>query len=83
MGAASRSLDTELEGSLLPGQLLPLGEGEELLLALEVLSFSTSCFTKPPFLPVKVIFLSKIIYEWKTVCSRRAPPTHTNLPFPQ
>lgn len=36
MGAASRSPDTGLEGSLLPGQLLPLGEGEELSLALEV-----------------------------------------------
>lgn len=58
--------------SLLSRQLLPLGEGQEASPA----SPPDSHFSKPPFLPVKVIFLSNIIYGWKTICSRRALATH-------
>lgn len=86
-GAASRSPDTELEGrhggKFIAWAASAFGRGSRGVAGSRGLASPSpnSHFSKPPFLPLKVIFLSKIIYEWKTVCSRRAPPTHTQI-FP-
>lgn len=87
MGAASRSPDTELEGrrggKFIARAASAFGRGSRGVTCSRGLASPSpnSHFSKPPFLPVKVIFLSEIIYEWKTVCSRRAPPAHIQI-FP-
>ena len=87
IGAASRSPDTELEGrhggKFIAWAASAFGRGSRGIACSRGLASPSpdSHFGKPPFLPVKVIFLSKIIYEWKMVCSRRAPRTHIQV-FP-
>lgn len=68
-GAASRSPDTELEGrhggKFIAWAASAAGRGSRGVAGSRGLASPSpnSHFSKPPFLPLKVIFLSKIIYE--------------------
>ena len=86
-GAASRSPDVGLEGrhggKVIAWAASAFGRGARGIARSWGLASPAphSPFSKPAFLPGKVTFLSKGIHEWKTVCPRRAPPTHIRI-FP-